>query len=842
LQPVLYSSVIPRSNARCASDKYSPVPNPIQKTNLVKSTTLGAQRNRDRDGQLGNSCPHAHEISTSSVVVREEEEDGSVYVKGGNLARCDCIGRRHDVIRKDWTPSTTRISPTCQAHKWPYFVSSRSPPSAMQPKHRSFSNMATRDNLKVSFRLKATTATDRKTKARRALLWAREKEKKAGPLRTKFIPFRIDRLHARVEQQRIGSGTLPFSKIITQWTSDFARINAYSARQAQALMLTRRGQPPSLVGLGLKNSLSGLEGQQSSAGSWEKMSQDEKAQLWHPALIHALQAHPETALLILDDNLKNEGRLFPDYVAKDSLEHLACVYLLDLDVDNPPKTSINTLHRMVCLYLSIYDRLNGSASLSQRTLYLLSKYCNDDMFLSLIDCLQHNKSHITPNSKLHILERATQLGKIGIGLSLLGTIPVPDLAEPAVQSFCVSLLRADMDVDDLYGLRSNILTYMLKVGVRPNRQLANVIILNAMEAGDLRIAWRSHEIAMENGLLPDVFTYTCLLKGVQRGDHISKISYIQECAAKDGALAMSIRLKFEILYVMYVAKGRGPHCRPFLDLLPTYREFFDIRPLIDLGILDHSEIHLLAPNQPAPPVQALGLMILAWLQNLDDLAKAKDVYEAYVRHIREGHPIISPLAQTDHTANAFIYAFGCDAKTLPLCTQVIQYMLKPDVDDLAAEVGPSAESEDIRTAGSGPDPLKSSSNTRRPVKIAPPRVQTWNILLHSFIRNRQASAAEKVLTIMQSRGHEPNHVTWNTLLGGYATMQDVIGVVGSMKRFEKAKLEADEWTMKALNRVVDRAALLEAFERNAEGRPAHRAEDDCWEDTEEALLAGNEGL
>ncbi|MCJ1243460.1 hypothetical protein MMC30_000657 [Trapelia coarctata] len=777
----------------------------------VKPTISGNVLDKDEDGLLEHAGPYVHERSASLVYISEEEGKGRVLVEEENLDGRDYARRQQDVNRPQRTSSTIRTTSISQACMRPYLVSSWGPPSVMQPRHRSFSNMATRDNLKVSLRLKASTATERKMRASRAMLRAREKEKRAaGRLRTKFIPFRVGRLKARTEQQRVGSGNLPLWKIIAQWTSDFGRINAYAARQAQALLLSRLGKSPSLVELRLKNSFAGLEGQQSSAGNWGNMSPDEKAQLWHPALIHALQSDPETALLMLDDNLTNEGQFFPDYVAKDSLEHLACLYLQD--VDDPLETSIALLYRTAYLHLSTYGRLNGSASLSQRTVYLLSKYCGDDMFLSFIDHLQHHKSHITSNSKLHIMERCAQLGKIGIALSLLGTIPGPDLAEDAVQSFCVGLLRADMEVDDLYGLRSNILAYMLKVGVRPNRQFANVIILNAMEAGDLKTAWRSHEIAVENGLLPDVFTYTCLLKGVQRGDHRSKISYVQECAAKDGALATSLRLRCEILYALYVAKGHGPEWRPFLDLLPTYREFFDIQPLIDLGILDHREGPQPAPIPPAPPVQALGLMILAWLHKQNDLAKAQESYNAYFRHVREGHHIIAPLAQTDHTANAFIHAFGCHAKTLPLCTQVIQHMLKSDVAD--------------------------------PVKIAPPRVQTWNILLYSFIRNRQAAAAEKVLTIMQSRGHEPNQVTWNTLLGGYASMQDVIGVVQSMKRLEKATLEADSWTMKALNRVVDRAALLEAFERNSEGRPVEDAEDGEWEDedTEQMSLAENECL
>ena len=836
--PVVY-----HSNRRSASERDGPVPNSAQRREFVKPAISGRISDKDRDRPLKYAGAYVYGIFASSACALENvKEYGKTFGKEEYHACGDVAGGQKSATRNSRMSSTTWVLPNRRASTWPYLGFSRMISPMRQPSYRSFSNRATNDNLKVSLRLKTTTVIKRNIRARLAVLSARDREKKGGRLRTKFIIFGVDKQKTRLEQRRVESVILPLWSIIEKWTSEFARINAYGARQAQAQLLSRRRQSPSLVGLGSKNSVAGPEGQPSSAGTWEKMSQDEKAQLWQPSLIHALESDPGTALVILDDNLVNDGRFFPAYVTKDSLEHLACVFLLDPDVDHPPESSTNTLHHMACSYLSAYGRLNDSASLSQRTIYLLSKYCNDDQFLTLIDFLQENKSHITPNSKLHIMERCTQLGRIGIALSLLGTIPVPNLAEAAVHSFCVSMLRADMVVDDLYGLRSNILTYMLKVGVRPNRQMANVIILNAMEGGDLKTAWRSHEIAVENGLPPNVYTYICLLKGVQHGDHGSNIGYVQECAAKDGTLATSLRLKFEILYATHVAKGHEPHWRPFLDLLRTYREFFDIKPLIDLGILDHWEGHQPAPTSPAPPVQALGLMILAWLREHPDHAKAQEVYEAYIRHVREGHPTIASLAKTDHTANAFIYAFGCHAKTLPLCTHVIQHMLKPGVADPSAEADASADSEDRNNLGSDPRWVEGSGNTKLTVRIAPPRIQTWNILLHSFIRNRQAAAAEKVLTIMQSRGHEPNQVTWNTLLGGYASMQDVIGVVGSLNRLEKAQLEADNWTMKALNRVVDRTALLDAYERSAEGRPVQVAEDDWWEDTEWLSIAENKGL
>lgn len=771
--------------------------NPAHNTSYLKSTTLRIVC-RGPDRALGSAGPLAQNRPASSLCAKEE--DGCPFRQGKGYARGDWTKGQQDPSRKRWASFTIRAPLNPLFPNRSYSASLMNSSTARQQSYRLFTSIASNDNVKRSLRLRAVTSS------------AMKQEQNGECSRGKSISWSVGKWNAQVEERRVGSGLVSLGHSIARWTIRFARISTAGARQARHLVRSRRQRRlRPLVRYTLVNKASTAKG-------WKEMSQNTKHQLWYPALVHALRFDPQEAMVILDDNLTNEGRFFPDYVAKDCLYHLARVYLQD--IEDPPQSSANALQRISCFYLSTYGRLQGSASLSQETVYLLSKHCERERFLTFLDCLQHNKAYIHTNTKLHLMARCASLGKIGVALSLLETIPVAELAGDPAQSFCVSMLRAEMEVDDLYGLRSNILAFMLNEGVRPNRQLANVIILNAMEAGDLNTAWRSHEIAQENGLLPNAFTYTCLLKGAQHGDDRAKISYVHKCAATDGSLATSERLRFEILYATYIAEERGPHWRPFMDLLPLYREFFDVQPLIDLGILDYRQDPMPGHAQEAPHVQALGLMILAWLHRHHDISQVEEVYEAYVQHVRAQHPVIAQLAKTDHTANAFMHAFGSHARTLALCTQVIQHMLKPDLADRPAELG------DANAEESEPHLPDRSTSPRTAFNIAAPTVQTWSILLHSFIRNRQAVAAEKVLTIMQARGHEPSQVTWNTLLGGYASMQDVAGVVKSIRRLEKDDMEADEWTMKALRRVTDREALLEAFGRNSEGRLVRGVEDD----------------
>lgn len=618
------------------------------------------------------------------------------------------------------------------------------------------------------------------------------------------------------------------------------------------------------------------EGTKTTIESWILRDRHYKLWTWRPVLLRALQTSPSDVLLLLRDDLQHNGELFPSIVVQDCLDHLALVYLSG-EV-SPSKTVLNVILCAACDFLESYARRLNSVSIHQRTIRLLSKHSDIQQLTMLLKTLQSTRVNVHTNTKLHIMPKLVEAGNIGSALSLLKNMPAEDKSTTKVQKFCVMLLRADIEVDDLYGLRSNILAHMLETGIRPNRIMADVIILNAMEGGDFDTAWRSHEIAWENGLEPDAGTYTALLKGIQHGDKRDAVRHVYELAKRDGFLARSSRLRSEMLFAMYLSENNKRQRKPYSTLLPRFQEFYDVQPLRELGIYYPPQSPIDASIQPIePPRLALSLMILAWLQQHHSNRPVLEVYERYLRCTMNGHPIIAQLAETTHTSNAFVIAFGRSFHTLHMCTQVVQDMLKPKAAKLE---GVQADNEDASTThvcnikpdmsasdfyepdaqdheyavkdkearitqvnaiepytseseshDLGAQPHKATAEipiiidsestslvkwnvANRFVTVAPPDIYTWSILLFAFIRNCQATAAEKVLTIMEARGQIPNHVTWTSLLSGYSAMQDLSGVVSTLKRMDQAGFKDDEWTTKALARVVDRDALLRQFERS----------------------------
>jgi pentatricopeptide repeat protein len=99
-----------------------------------------------------------------------------------------------------------------------------------------------------------------------------------------------------------------------------------------------------------------------------------------------------------------------------------------------------------------------------------------------------------------------------------------------------------------------------------------------------------------------------------------------------------------------------------------------------------------------------------------------------------------------------------------------------------------------------------------PNSIAPD-VQSWSIFLEGFSQPGQLKLAEQVLTYMRGKGLEPNAVTWNTLLKGYAGEQDMEGLLDVVDRIDEQGHAWDEWTYGGLRRFRNSEQLKSAMDQ-----------------------------
>jgi pentatricopeptide repeat protein len=518
-------------------------------------------------------------------------------------------------------------------------------------------------------------------------------------------------------------------------------------------------------------------------------------------ILSALKICPMSTLAILEHSMNEKDFILSPSVIQDSLYYITCHSLLY--IESPPRDVVERICQAAISYLTSYGGRVGPVRLHHHTLWLLTLHCELPTLLSFLDSLRNAQSYISENTRLHLIKRLITFDKLDLALEELGKVtPRESIFTEELQSVCVRLLRQPKDHDKLYNLRSNMLAHMLQFGIQPNRQMHNVILLNAMEAGDRVTAWRSYEITREHGLRPDIVTYAILLKGAQHGDSRSTISAIFRNAEQDGLLP-NRRFSFEYMYALFLAEQNVERYEPYTALLPIYSEVFDTSPLEDLGFavptkeMGNDEAILVDQTATA----ALGLMVLAWLRQHSHDGDILSAFLRYEELVKSKHPQIKELAKTTYAANAFIHAFGANRATVGLCTSVVKHMnsyAKP-----AAPAGPN-------------DTVLYSPPDTDPVVIAKPDIITWSILLFAFARNGQMRAAERVLSLMKGHNIQPGLVTFNSLASGYAHSQDIAGMVRTLQRMDSQDIGLDDYSMKALAKFMDKEELMRAIRQAKE--------------------------
>ena len=479
-----------------------------------------------------------------------------------------------------------------------------------------------------------------------------------------------------------------------------------------------------------------------------------------------------------------KGRKYrpPRYVVSDCLELLARHFLFKNP--EPSSMAIDAIWLLTCKFIDGNKDQEQSYTVPQELIYLVAQHSDDSRVLSLYWLLGLNKAVLHADTMLHFLDRFLDMGRINLSMKLLGTIANTDfdLTFDRIQMACIKILRARFDTQEEYTIRSNILTQILEMGIRPNVAMFNTILLNAGEGGDFANAWRMYCLAKESALVPDSITYSVLLKGAILGGEFSNIEMVIREIQTAGEVLQDLRLVDNVLNAIFLVSPRDK----FGAMLDFYKQHCDLRPLQELSLCgDETKAPLSAKCSGVWPTSyILTRMILAYVKQHRPFLSLVHSYDLYYQCVKDNHPLIAPLAQHDIVANSFILAFGRKSNTLQHCTTVVKHMLE----------------------FSSP-----SFTTVESVPYVAPTVQTWSVLVAAYLRNGQKRAAEKVLHMMHERGIQPEKVTWNTLVSGYAGLQDVDAAVKTVKRMEALGFEVDRYTSKGLAKLRTQEYLSKAL-------------------------------
>lgn len=550
------------------------------------------------------------------------------------------------------------------------------------------------------------------------------------------------------------------------------------------------------------------ERRQVAAQVWLDMNRNQRMSIWYALMTRACTKAPREALVPLDVAIHYPAIQPPQWVLDDCLAALA-THLLKFAY--PPRVQdVDAIYQLACDYAEAASRTQTCRPLRQFIIYQILDHCSTEQRRSLFRTFLMYNMPLSSQTLLQFAAKFTDEGEALIGLEILRSAvnAGADISSYAVQSSCVKILRTRPEAGDWIRMQSDLLSQILQMGIKPNVILWTCIMHNAIDAGDYEEAWRWYDMGVADGLKPSQITFSVLLRMAKHGHAQGSLDRITEEATKEGVLSNDLWLIFDVLHAIYLSERSklvlGPE-RTFDAMLCFYGQCCDLGPLRNLGL--RLEAHLIdierGHDLPMPSSRVVGLMLLGYLSQFGkhgDPSVLVPLYSRYRDLVEANDPIIGPLGSTDYVSNAFVKAFGMRSDGLSHCTLVVKNML-------------------TRTA---PALLASElSRNVNPGQTGKPTVQTWNILLSSYIRHRRTEAAEKIVSMMQARDIKPDACTWNNVIAGYVKTQDVENVVFASRKMRDTGIEYNEFTIQALRRLIDKTRYLKAMERepSAEEEP-----------------------
>ncbi len=427
--------------------------------------------------------------------------------------------------------------------------------------------------------------------------------------------------------------------------------------------------------------------------------------------------------------------------------------------DNQRLTFENPFLRLLLSYCSVKQNLQVYQAVTTHNVRTLAlSWCHYVSYFAKNDYYQQS---------LDALVKAHEIG----GFLLNGWI---------FRSVCSTLLRRSITQPD--GLRESlrVVSTIVDMGVVLDNPICDIIMLNAIEAGDLKTAFDVYHSLMQRGLRPTERTFTVLLKGCKTNiDNVEMLNEVIRDAISNINVRASTLVTSNIMHCLALHHSKHHPETALQTLTEAYVQFFDLAPLQRLGLpMPTIPPTRMTTEDPMPPTpHVLGYMIGASINHtLQHDQNPKQIIPLYTRWrelTESGDPAFAVTATTDHIANIFLSAFIRRPSGLLSAAQLVKAMQRP---------------------------LPESAG----VQQIQPTVQTWNIFLHGFSRHGQTKLAEKVLNYMRSKGVPEDTVTWNTLLMGYAKVQNLDGAVDVIKRGGESGAVWDQWTDSGVARLRDR--------------------------------------
>ncbi|KAI6862474.1 hypothetical protein KC334_g20759, partial [Hortaea werneckii] len=220
----------------------------------------------------------------------------------------------------------------------------------------------------------------------------------------------------------------------------------------------------------------------------------------------------------------------------------------------------------------------------------------------IFQTVKTEKVKLTPNTLLHVADSFAKRDMLEKALSMLLEAKEAGARVNGIpfRSLCSAILRRSSAQSGGLRICLRLIEHLVAMGVKLNLTLCNIVMLNAVEAGDIETADSVHRSAIEQGLGMDVYTCAIRLKAckldIQNAERLKQT--IEEAIAV-GDIRTNEIVATEVLHCLTLQSLTAPDGwqNAFSKIATACVELFDIEPMKRLG-LDMPEP---PPNTSATP-------------------------------------------------------------------------------------------------------------------------------------------------------------------------------------------------------------------------------------------------
>lgn len=530
---------------------------------------------------------------------------------------------------------------------------------------------------------------------------------------------------------------------------------------------------------------------------------------------------------------------------------------------------------------------DGQPRISQANIYFILEALNVSEIWEWYDKLSTLECHLGADVQLHFATRlSTTVATKHLSVHVMRDLVESgqrNINDPVPSSVCTSILTfTDEDLkslDDKMATPADLFRHLHYLGLVPNVITYTALIRSLCLKRDIRTAMEVFTVMKAHQVVPDATTYTVLLHGCKlAGDYETLCDLaIEAChnnirdyiVWNEVLHAVFICCQREFLgQIQEVTRQRRQAHLPFdismgvpragwwAAVNALFSRLFDpsmLRPFIMGDVEDAAApsaaglskteswfpaplrriLHEIPSLQPEELLQTrsetLGVMILAFVRSLPAPPQVVAFYAHYRRLLLQGHPVAKLLVEERGSLVHDIVLWDLLKWPIPLrvALDIIKEMTHsaPTGHSNMTDAARSALLIDEWDAPVRTEEPGTNDSGRAPIPHPPPSVYTWSILIHGFMRHKQPRQAEQVLRLMREHGIEPNEVTWNIMVAGYAKMQRVNETVDAMRQLEAHGFKADDWTMRAFNKLHNKRAAIKLLETTVKANEARQKAD-----------------